>query len=197
MQNDTSQTGTTLFAVLQDPQDHVQWNRFVDRYGPKIFQWCRARGLQEADAEDVTQDVLHRFAKVAPKFQYDRSKTGFRAWLRTVTKNALADSAREFNRRASGDEHSQKLFELLEASDDLQRELEEEFRRELLEKAMSLVRLRVEPQTWSAFELLALRGKSGKEAAAELQLSIASAYMAKSRVSRLLSEAVASLEESL
>lgn len=198
MNGDTSATGTTLFAVLRDPHNSREWNRFVERYGPRVFAWCRARGLQTADAEDATQEVLQRFARIAPSFRYDHSQAGFRAWLRTVTRNVLSDLARDWQRRqAGGNAVASARLELLAGADDLDRELGAELHRELLEQAMNLVRLRVEPQTWAAFELLALQGKSGKEAAAELQLSIASAYMARSRVNRLLTEEVRKLEESL
>src|SRR5262245_45764259 len=101
MSDASSQTGTTLFAVLQHPDDNEAWSRFVEHYGPKILQWSRAKGLQHADAENVTQEVLRRFAKASRTFVYDPSKTGFRAWLRTVTRHALSDLIGDL-RRARG-----------------------------------------------------------------------------------------------
>lgn len=195
MDSTNSQTGTTLFAILEQPANSQAWSNFVERYGPLIFRWCKARGLQQADAEDVTQIVLGKFAKVARSFTYDRNKTGFRAWLRTVTRNALSDLVDEFRRaRASGDSKAHNVLAALEAADDLERDMEQEFRRELLQQAMSIVRVRVEPKTWQAFELAAVEGKSGKEVADQLQLSIAAVYMAKSRVNRMIADEVRKLE---
>ena len=59
MNDDHLKTSLTLLARLrQDPKDQAAWSDFVARYGPSILQWCRGWGVQEADAQDVTQDVL-------------------------------------------------------------------------------------------------------------------------------------------
>ena len=196
MGSSTSQTGSTLFAILEQPGDSQAWCRFVDRYGPKILQWCRARGLQPADAEDVTQEVLGKVAKRARTFMYDRSKAGFRAWLRTVTRHAWCDLVKDFRHaRGNDDPRAIALLDRLEVADDLDRALEEEFERELMEQAMSAVRLRVEPNTWRAFELLVIEEQPGKQVAEQLGLSVAAAYMAKSRVKRLLTAEVRALEK--
>ena len=53
------ETSPTLLGRLrQDPADPAAWSTFVLRYGPRIHAWCRQWRLQEADAQDVTQDVL-------------------------------------------------------------------------------------------------------------------------------------------
>ncbi len=52
-----------LERVRQEPIDQAAWETFVAYYGPKIRGWCRQRGLQAADVEDVTQDVLLRLAR--------------------------------------------------------------------------------------------------------------------------------------
>jgi RNA polymerase sigma-70 factor (ECF subfamily) len=190
MDNTNSQTGATLFALLESPSDSGAWSRFVERYRPIIFRWCKSRGLQDADAEDVTQEVLGKFAKVAGRFIYDPTKAGFRAWLRTVTRHALADLAGEKARAPfSGDARAQTLLEMLQSADDLEGQLDEELQRELLQRAMSVIRQRVEPKTWRAFELL-VEGRSGNDVARELDLSVAAVYMAKSRIQRMLAEEV-------
>ena len=56
-------TSPTLLGRLRcQPVDQAAWGEFVDRYGPRIYQWCRRWDLQEADAQDVTQTVLLRLA---------------------------------------------------------------------------------------------------------------------------------------
>ncbi|MGL5098329.1 MAG: RNA polymerase sigma factor, partial [Planctomycetia bacterium] len=57
----TSEHDTTpsLFDRLQDPASAAgAWDEFVDRYGRLLYRWCRRWGVQESDAEDVTQNVL-------------------------------------------------------------------------------------------------------------------------------------------
>ena len=48
---------------------------FMARYGPKIHAWCRRWGLQEADAQDVTQMVLLRLSVKVREFVYDPSRS--------------------------------------------------------------------------------------------------------------------------
>src|SRR5271156_3018462 len=75
-----SQTSLTLMEMLrEDPRNAVAWDRFVRRYYPKIYGWCRAWGLQEADADDVAQDVLMKLTEKMTSFRYDQSRC-FRAW---------------------------------------------------------------------------------------------------------------------
>lgn len=73
--------------------------------------------------------------------------------------------------------------------------MEEGYEQELLRKAMDAVQARVEPRTWEAFQLTALDGLSGAEAARRLGMSIAGVFKARSRVQQLLRSAVANTEE--
>ena len=52
-----------LLRLRQNPTDQAAWGNFVDRYGRRIYLWCRHWQLQEADAEDVTQNVLLKLAE--------------------------------------------------------------------------------------------------------------------------------------
>src|SRR6516162_1842099 len=74
-----------LFRLRQEPASQAAWNEFAARYGPQIGAWCRRWGLQEADAEDVTQSVLTLLSAKLRDFSYD-PKRRFRAWLKTVTR---------------------------------------------------------------------------------------------------------------
>src|SRR5579871_5154091 len=167
-----SQTSTTLLRRLrQDPTDPGAWNEFVERYGRMIYRWCRRYRLQEADAEDVTQNVLLILAAQMKKFAYDPTKS-FRGWLKTITYRSWCQFARTRSKPGGGLGGDQNLDQLCsaEAGADFLQLLQQEGDRELLEKAMELVRLRVQPHTWEAFRLLALEGLSGAEAAEKLQM---------------------------
>jgi RNA polymerase sigma-70 factor (ECF subfamily) len=194
--NQLSQTSPTLLGRLrQAPADEPAWQAFVERYGPKIYGWCRQWGLPDLDAEDVTQNVLVILARHLRTFQYDPQRR-FRAWLRTVTRHALSDFLAERTRpdRGSGDSEVLGVLKGIAAREDLLVRLEEQFDQELMEEAMARVRLRVEPHNWEAFRLTAWEGLSAEAVAQQLGLRITAVFKAKSRILQLLREEIAKLE---
>src|SRR5262249_2882224 len=157
-----SQTSLTLMEKLRrHPKDAGAWDRFVRRYRPKIYGWCRERGLQEADAEDVAQGGIAILTRKMASFRYDPARR-FHAWLKRITSHALSDLVAR-RCRAVGDRPT-PLPETIEDRADLERRLDELFDRELLELAMSRVRERVAAATWDAFRLTTFEGHSGAEA---------------------------------
>ena len=84
-------------------------------------------------------------------------------------------------------------FENIQAGDDLDKHLKQEFHRELMEQAMGLVQSRVAARTWDAFRLTVLEECSGATAAARLEMTIARVYTSKSQVKRLIREEVRKL----
>jgi RNA polymerase sigma-70 factor (ECF subfamily) len=193
-----ARTSTSLLGRLRNaPTDQAAWAEFVERYGPKIYGWCRQWKLQEADARDATQDVLARLAEKMCTFAYDPAGS-FRGWLRTLTQHACADLLENRKRpgTGSGDSRVLELLESVAAREDLVKHLDEVFDRELLEEAMARVRLRVEPRTWEAFRLLALERYSGAQAAAALGMKVATALVAKSKVQKLVRAELRKLEGS-
>jgi RNA polymerase sigma factor (sigma-70 family) len=182
-----SQTSVSLLGLLQhDPADPEAWDEFVRRYRPKIYGWCCDRGLQGADADDVTQIVLAKLTEKMRDFRYDPARS-FRAWLKTVTQHALFDFVASWQRGAGfGGSQAWEVLQSLEARADLERQLEEAFDRELLEVAMLRVRQRVAPPTWEAFRLTALDGLSGADASRRLLIPVAHVFMAKHRVRKML-----------
>jgi RNA polymerase sigma factor (sigma-70 family) len=193
--SDSGTRVTLLGRLRRDPSNQAIWAEFVEHYGTKIFAWCRKWGLQEADAQDVTQNVLLKLADKMRTFTYDPSRS-FRAWLKTLTHHAWSDYL-EGRRRpglGSGDSQILDMLHSVQAREDLLQHLEAEFDRELLEEAMSRIRLRVAPQTWEAFRLTALEGLSGAEAAQRIPMQVAQVFVAKRRVQKMLSAEVAKLE---
>jgi RNA polymerase sigma factor (sigma-70 family) len=187
-----SETSLTLMEMLrEDPRNAVAWDRFVRRYYPKIYRWCRAWGLQEADAEDVAQDVIAKLTQKMASFRYDESRC-FRAWLKTITQRVLSDLMAS-RRRAVGSQ-AIPLFEIVEARADLERRIEEIFDRELLDLAIARVRQRVAPATWDAFRLTTFEEYTGADASRLLNMPVASVFVAKHRVQKLLREEIRKLE---
>jgi RNA polymerase sigma factor (sigma-70 family) len=189
-------TRVTLLARLYRSgcPDDGAWREFVTLYGSSIYKWCRHWGLQDADAEEVTQQVLLKLVATMKDFVYDPERS-FRAWLNTVTHHAWRNYAVSRSNGATEAGNSTAYEQLLTAParEDLVRRLEDEFDQELLESAMQRVRLRVAAHNWEAFRLTAIDGIPAADAARQLQMKIANVYAAKSNVLRLLQEEVALL----
>jgi RNA polymerase sigma factor (sigma-70 family) len=189
---DSHTSATLLGRLRQIPPDQAAWARFADRYGRKIYGWCRQWKLQEADAEDVAQAVLLKLAERMRAFEYDPARS-FRAWLKTVTRHAWLDSC-SARPAAAGGSQAVQMLQTVEAREDLIRRLDAEFDRELLEEASARVRVRVAPRTWEAFERTAVRGQSGAEAAAALGMKVATVFVARSKVQKMLQEELRKLD---
>jgi RNA polymerase sigma factor (sigma-70 family) len=187
-----SQTSLTLMQMLrEDPKNAVAWDRFVRRYHPKIYGWCRAWGVQDADADDVAQDVLAKLTEKMATFRYDQSRC-FRAWLKTITQRVLSDLMAG-RRRAMGSQ-TLPVLEQVEARADLERRIEEILNRELLDLAILRVRERVAPATWDAFRLTTFDECTGAQAARLLDMPVASIFVAKHRVQKMLKDEIHKLE---
>jgi RNA polymerase sigma factor (sigma-70 family) len=184
-----------LMALRADPGDQSAWSAFVDRYGPQIHAWCLRWRLQDADAQDVTQNVLLKLVRHLPEFAYDPSRS-FRGWLRTLTAHSWSDFIRDQVRgvRGAADSVVADRLDTVQARVDLVRHLEETYDRELLELAMAEVRERVEAHTWEAFRLTAIEGVAAAEVAARLGIGVATVYRARYVVQTRLREAVAALD---
>jgi RNA polymerase sigma factor (sigma-70 family) len=191
-----SGTRVTLLERLRlSPCDPTAWSEFVNWYGQRIYVWCRTWGLQASDADDVTQEVFLKLSARMSEFRYDPTKS-FRAWLRTVTHHTWQDclcKKKRLVRVSRGDSDLRALADV-ETRDDLSKALDRAADQELLNSATALVQLRVEPRTWEAFRLLAIEGISGAEAAKQLRMKVATVFVARSKVQRMLREEVARLD---
>jgi RNA polymerase sigma-70 factor (ECF subfamily) len=186
---------TLLRQLRHDPSDPSCWDEFVERYGRHIYRWCRQWHLQDADAEDVTQDTLVKLTQKLGGFTYDPNRS-FRAWLKTVAHHACRDfcDSRRHGQRAAGDGAFHERILTIEAREDLAKRLEEAFDLELLEAAELRVRLRVAPHTWEAFRLMAIERLPVPEVAARVHMQVAMVYVAKSKVQKMLKEEICRLE---
>ena len=183
-----------LTSGVADPQS---WERFVYTYGPQFIRWCRDHGLQEADALDVSQEVLLRISKQLTRLKYDPTRS-FRGWLYAVIMGAWSDwarSQRKHSRALAGEEALSRLCEQ-EQGQDLVARLEARYDRELYELATGRVRRRVTDLTWQTFERLACQGHSAARVASDLGVTPGGALAARARVQRLLRKEVERLEQS-
>src|SRR5881275_2606711 len=98
-------TRASLLVRLRDGQDVQAWREFVKLYAPVVYGFARKRGLQDADASDLMQEVLRSVAGAVGRLDYDPGRGTFRGWLFTVTRNKLYSylNGRRRHERGSGD----------------------------------------------------------------------------------------------
>src|SRR3954447_22312110 len=96
------ETRPSLLARLRDARDRDAWGEFVDLYGPLVYRYGRRQGLQDADAADLTQNVMQALAS---RLDYDAARGPFRAWLFGVARRQLLKQIERNQRqpRGSGD----------------------------------------------------------------------------------------------
>jgi RNA polymerase sigma-70 factor (ECF subfamily) len=189
-------TRASLLVRLRDPLDAAAWGQFVDLYAPLIYGYVRKQGLQDADAADLCQDVLAAVAGAVGRLDYDPARGAFRNWLFTVVRRKLVNwRAAAANRaRAGGDSATQQLLEQCPAPD-TEAEWQAEWDRRLFAWACEQVRPSVTAATWQAFWRTAFENQPGKRVAADLEMTVAAVYLARSRVIARLKELIGSVEE--
>lgn len=194
---DSDTPHSLLIRLSQEKRDERAWNEFLRRYRPHILAWCCERGLQHADAEDVTQIVLGQLLATMREFRYDPSGS-FRAWLRTVTSHACTRFALK-EHRASGQKQSDalRLIEEAPARQELAQRIEETFDEELLQQAMDTVRGAVASHTWEAFRLTALEHQSAADVARRINMPVMHVYVARQRVQQRLRKEIDRLQRLL
>lgn len=82
-------TRASLLVQIRDGANHPAWQEFVRLYGPVVYGFARKRGLQDADAADLMQDVMRSVSTAIGRLDYDRKQGTFRGWLFTITRNKV------------------------------------------------------------------------------------------------------------
>jgi RNA polymerase sigma-70 factor (ECF subfamily) len=190
-------TRASLLVRLRDPHDEEAWREFLDLYAPLIYHYARKQGLQDADAVDVSQDVIGAVAGALRRLDYDPKRGSFRSWLFTIVRHKLSNwrRAQKHRPRGSGDSATQRRLEQCPAAQAPEAEWEAEWQERVYAWACEQVRRDVSAATWQAFWRTAIDGQPGKQVAADLGLSIAAVYHARSRVLARLKALVQSAQE--
>jgi RNA polymerase sigma-70 factor (ECF subfamily) len=178
-------TRHTLIARLGDRADEAAWSEFVALYEPLIRRLALRKGLQDADAVDLCQEVFRAVAGAIDRWDPDPARGSFRGWLSRITRNLLINflTRHQNQARGSGSTSVQELLEAQPASDPAATALfDAEYRWRLFEWAADRVRSEFAPATWQAFWRTAVEGRSPAAVASELGLSVGSVYVARTRV---------------
>ncbi len=177
------ETRASLLIRIRDPADSDSWTQFGEVYAPVVFRFLTRRGLQEADAGDVTQNVLLEVAKSIQKFEYQPEQGKFRNWLATLAR-------RQLNRFWS--KKSVPTLEPEEMGINQQSDAEwvDAWQSELLRSAMERVQKSVNTTTWKAFEMTWIQNEPSSAVSQKLDMAIDLVYSAKARVLKRIEDEV-------
>jgi RNA polymerase sigma-70 factor, ECF subfamily len=194
---DFPETRDSLLVQLAAAENREAWDQFAAIYRPVIYRLARQRGMQDADAQDLAQQVLVSVASAIGRFEKSGETGGLRHWLRRIARNAIINalSRKPRDRGAGGTSVQEMLADQPEVDDESAAEIELEYRRELYLQAAAVVRGDVEPDTWRAFELTVIENRPIEAVAIELEKPVGVIYAARSRIMRRLRDAVKELEK--
>jgi RNA polymerase sigma-70 factor (ECF subfamily) len=184
-------TRPSLLLRIRDPNDHASWQTFADVYGPLVYRTCRGKGLQHADAAEVTQEVFLQVSRSIHTLDYQPERGRFRAWLGTVTYNKL----RNFLNRRPAEPGTGGAEEAVAVAVDP--DWTDDFNEQVFQAALTRSRPHFEEPTWRAFEQVWLEHRPPAEVARELERPVAWVYLAKSRVLDRLRQEIRDLAEDL
>ena len=185
-------SASLLYRARQ--QDRTAWERLFYLYKPLVLYWCGRRGVLNADAEDVVQEVFRAVAGGLDSFHHDRPGDTFRGWLYGITRNHLLLHFRRAQHQMPAIGGSDALARLAELSDpafneeDPPAEISALYRR-----ALDLVRDEFEIRTWDMFWQTVIDNRSSAAVAQALGVTAGAVRQAKSRVLRRLREEVGDL----
>ncbi len=185
------ETRASLLLRVKDPRDAVAWGEFHNLYAPLLYAYARGRGLNHEDAEDVRSTCYEALVKQLPGFEYDKTKGGFKAWLRTLVQRRVVDLLRQ-RREAHADSHElAAVADPTPGPDDL---WEQSWRQQHLRFCVDKVRTQVPEQTYAVFRMLVDDDKTVPDVCQSLGLNSNQVYKAKARMLTLIRAEMAILD---
>jgi RNA polymerase sigma-70 factor (ECF subfamily) len=194
--SDSLATHASLLERLKHLEDQGSWQEFYTTYRKLIFSFALRHGLTPTEAEEVVQETVITVARNLPEFRYDPKRCSFKTWLFNLTQWRIQDQLRKRHpeytsaHRKSGETDRTSTVERVPGPEGerLTALWEEEWKKDLLERALERVKAQVEEKPFQIFDLYALQGWSAREVARSLGVSLGRVYVTKHRLTGLLKQ---------
>jgi RNA polymerase sigma-70 factor (ECF subfamily) len=190
-------TRYSLLARLADVDDGDAWRVFESIYQPAIYRYARHRGLQEADALEVVQEVMVAVHRAMDSWQRSDRAGSFRAWLAEAARRVTLQALRQRDKRdrAAGGSGVHAALGLVAAPDGGAADAASGGLDERRWKFFCAAAC-VEREVQRAFWLAAVDGLPAAAVARELDMTVGNVYSAKCRVLDRIRRRVLELSES-
>jgi RNA polymerase sigma factor (sigma-70 family) len=174
-------TTTALLDRLHDPADEEGWREIDARYRPVIIGLARRVGLADADAADVAQEAMARFARSYREGKYERGRGRLSSWMLGIAHNCIVEAQRSGARKRERPGLTVAADQSVPA--ELTRLWEDERDREVLNRAFRALadQTKIARRTLDAFDLLVVHQMPPTGVAERLQMTVNDVYLAKHR----------------
>ena len=198
-------TRASLIQRLKNWEDQASWQEFFETYCRLIYGVAVKRGLTKSEAQEVVQETMISVAKHMPTFKYDPAIGSFKTWLLNMTRWRIADQVRKrlplTMIQESGEcilrEEYENMGSANEVSPDLEKIWDAEWEKNLLEVAISKARRRLDPQQYQIFDFYVNKAWTAEKVAKSLGISVNQVYLAKHRVTEMITHEVERLKREL
>ncbi len=190
--HDWPETNESLILRVQAaPADPAAWSAFLALYRPVIYRIARSRGLQHADAEDLSQQVFLSVSRAVENWEAGEGRPPFRAWLYRVARNAIINVVTR--RKADASVGSTSVQEILNNvpdrdEEDAAREFAMATQMELLRWGAREIRHEFTDATWAMFWESSIEGHPVADVASLYSRTTGAVYIARYRVMQRLKE---------
>jgi RNA polymerase sigma-70 factor, ECF subfamily len=178
-------TSQSLLERLRDRADNQAWQQFLTVYQPWLRGWLSRHELQQADVEDVLQEIFVAVSAKVSEFVHNGHPGAFRTWLRTILTNRVRHFLRgQQNRQAVGSPQSTTdwVDQLADPQSDLTRQWDQEHDQQIVRRLLASIQPEFNSTTWQVFQMLVLDDRPVAEVAQHFQFTPNTVYVAKARV---------------
>lgn len=176
-------------------RDHEAWNRLVDLYTPLLFNWSLRTGLNEAESEDLVQDVFQTLLIKLRTFERQRDGS-FRKWLQVVTVNKCKERFRRKQLPAANAHDDSDPLSAVADPATLAEFWETDYRQQVVQRAMQVMQAEFSEKVWQSCWQHIVLSRPAADVATELGITANAVRVYSSRVlARLRTELSDLLDE--
>ncbi len=175
--------------TLTEAKNGNQWalNKIHDVYRGRVQYWVTREGLSGTDCDDIGQNVFVSILKSLHHFTRNSTTQSLGAWIRKITDRRLKDHYRQRSREGISYYASDQLDNLPRSHTD-ECELSAHQWSLKVQEAMNKAKSECELHTWQAFYQTVILARNPRDVAADLEITMNTVYLAKSRLLKRLRE---------